>query len=88
MKADRIAEALQDYLFHIVVQDGAWKALPIVEGVDVATQQAFQRLVEKEFQVESPAVGEGDDEAGEPSEGAADADLAERSPVGLGLFAW
>jgi hypothetical protein len=59
--------------------------MPIIESIDVATQQAFQRLIEKKFQVESPAVGEGDDEAGETPEGAADSDLAERSPVRLGL---
>src|SRR5262245_39032156 len=62
--------------------------MPIVEGIDVAAEQAFQRLIEKKFQVESPAIGEGDDEAGELPEGAADADLAEGSPVGLGLLAW
>lgn len=54
----------------------------------MTAQQAFQCLVQKEFQVESPAVGERDDEAGEPSCGAPDSDLAERSPIGLGLLAW
>ena len=88
MEADRVAEALQNDLFHIIVQDGSWKTLPITESIDVSAEQAFQRLIEKELEIESPAVGEGDDEAGEFPESAADFDLAERSSVGLGLLTW
>jgi hypothetical protein len=51
----------------------------------VSAQQALQALIEKEFKIESAAVGKSDDETGEASSRASDADLPETGPIGLSL---
>ena len=86
LETNGVAEAIQDDRFHIVVENIARNSAPVGEGVDVSAQQALQALIEKEFKIESAAVGKSDDEAGEASSRASDADLAEAGPIGLSLF--
>jgi hypothetical protein len=54
-----------------------------VEGLDVAEEKILQALVEEKFQPQGAAVGEGEEEAGQTSAGAAHPDFAEVRPVGL-----
>src|SRR5215468_5034026 len=56
MKVDRIAMPLQDHRPHVVVDHGPGRGSPIREGIDVPTHQVLQALVEKEFEIERPAV--------------------------------
>ena len=86
LETDGVAEAIQDDRFHIVVENIAGNRPPVGEGVDVSAQQALQALIEKEFKIESAAVGKSDDETGESSPRASDADLAETGPIGLSLL--
>jgi hypothetical protein len=54
--------------------------------VDVAEEEILQALIEKEFQPQGTAVGEGQEEGGETAAGPADGDFAEMSPIGLSLL--
>ena len=85
IEVNLIAAALQHCAFQIVVKNHAGLSAPVLEGVDVATQEILRRLIEEEFQIESAGVGQRDHEAGQRSAGAADHDIAEVGPIGLRL---
>jgi hypothetical protein len=87
MKAHGISVPLQDNRTEIVGQNDSWNSAPIPKGMHMAAQKVFERLVEKELQIQGAGMGEGQHKAREFAFGTPDLDLAEMRPVGLGLFA-
>jgi len=71
----------------IIVEESASHALWIGEGVDVPADEILEALVKEELEIESTAVGECQDEAGEATASAPDADFSERGPINPGLLA-
>jgi hypothetical protein len=86
MKVDGIAAPLQDYAAEVVGREIARRPAPIVKGMDVTEEKILQRLIQEEFQPQSAAVGEGQDESGETAASTTDSDFAEMRPVDLGFL--
>ena len=57
-----------------------------MEGMDVAEQKTFQRLVEEELQPQRAAVGEGHHKSRQASARLTYLDFAKGGPIGLGLL--
>ena len=81
-----IPAAFQHAAFEIVVQDDPGRSGPGLKSAHMAAQEVLRRLVEEELQIQRPRPGQGDDEAGELTFGAADHDGAEVRPVNLCLL--
>ncbi len=80
------AAALQHSRFEIVVEDGARLSIPSLEGMHMAAQEVLGALIEEELEIESARIRQRHHEAGEGALRAADADMAEVSPIDLRLF--
>src|SRR6266498_1543567 len=87
VKVNGVAKAFADDGFEIVIQNGSGRATPLTKGVHMAQQKVLDCLVEKELEIERPAVREREHKAGETTLGAADGDRAETGPISLCLFA-
>src|SRR5574340_1810973 len=81
-----IAAALQHGAFEIVVQDDPGCAGPVLEGAHMAAQEVLRGLVEEELRIQRPRPGQGDNEAGELTPGAAHHDGTAVGPVYLCLL--
>jgi len=87
MESDGVGVTLQDGRLQIIVQDSAWNAAQIGEGVDVSSKEVLQALIKEELEIAGAAVGERENEAGEAPASATDAEFSERSPIDLSLLA-
>ena len=87
MKLDGGAATVEHGAAQIVVHQVTGDTAQRVEGVDVPSEEALQRLVEGEQRGQRPGVTEDHDESGDRARAGADANLAERAPVDLGLLA-
>jgi len=83
---DLVAPALQHGTPKIVVENDPGLATPVVEGMDMSAQKVLHRLIEEELQIQRPRPRQRGDEAGQRAAGFAHRDLAEVSPVHLGLL--
>jgi hypothetical protein len=87
MESDVVADALEDDALEVVVEEIPRYPAEGGEGLDVAPDEALQRLVEREAGEDGAAVRQHHHEAGQGPLGVADGDLAEVAPVDLGLLA-
>ena len=87
MELDGLALACEHRGLEVVVEERPGRSAKVLEGLDVAAQEALHRLVEREEHVDRAGPAEHHDEGRQRSLGAAHLDLAEVSPVDLGLFA-
>lgn len=55
--------------------------------MNMAEEEILERLIQKEFEPQGPAVREREDEAGQAAAGVPEGEFAEVGPVGLALFA-
>jgi hypothetical protein len=69
VEVDSITAALQHYAAKIIGRQVPWCAAPIVKRMNVAEEEILERLVQKEFEPQGPAVREGEDEAGQAAAG-------------------
>ena len=86
VEVDLVASAFEHRAAKVVVKNHARLAGPVLEGMDMAAQKVLHRLVEEELQIQRPRPRQRGHEAGQRAAGAAHGDLAEVSPVHLGLF--
>src|ERR1019366_3046798 len=70
----------------IVVQDHSWLAGPGLKLMNVAAQEVLHRLIEEEFQIQRPRIGQRRHEAGQGALGATHHHVAEVCPIDLRLF--
>lgn len=88
VEADGVTVPLQDGAFQIVVEQNPGYAIPRLEGRDVAGEEALHARVQEEAQEDAPGVAEHHDEGHQRPAGLANGQMAEVSPIHLGLFAW
>jgi hypothetical protein len=86
MELDRLALAGEHRALQVVVQEGPRGALEVREGLDVPAEEALHGLVEGEQGVDRARPAEHHDEGREGSAGLSDLEMAEVSPVDLGLL--
>ena len=86
MKMNLVTATLQYGTAQIVVQNHPRGTRPGGKGMDVAAQEVLQSLIKEKFQVQSPGVRQGDNEAGEAPAGTTHANFTEMSPVHLRFF--
>ncbi len=86
MEVDGVAAALQHHTAQVVIEQIAGHSAQIMEGAYMSAQKVFQRLIEKEFQVEGARIRQGEHKAREASACSADGDLAKVSPIDLCLL--
>jgi len=86
VEVDGITATLEYHAAKIIGGQVPGCAAPIVKGMNVAEKEILERLVQKELEPQSPAVGEGEDEAGQTAAGVPEGDFAEVGPVGLALL--
>ncbi len=87
IEVDRVAAAPQHDAPQVVVPELAGHPLPGLEGVDMAMQEVAHGRTEVEAQEDAPRVAEHHHEAHQRALRAPDPDLAEVSPIDLGLLA-
>src|SRR5215471_2922157 len=87
MEMDGITATFEHHTAEVIGRQVSGCAAPIVKGMNVAEEEILERLVEKEFEPQGPAVGKGENEAGQTAAGVPDGEFAKVSPVGLALFA-
>ena len=83
MKLHGGAAAVEHGAAQVVVHEVAGGASQRLEGVDVSSEEALQRLVVGEQRGQRPRVAEDHDESGDRACALPDADLAEGAPVDL-----
>ncbi len=83
MKLHGGAAAVEYGAAEIVVDEVAGTASQRLEGVDVSSEEALQRLVVSEQRGQRPRVAQDHDESGHRACALSDADLAEGAPVDL-----
>ena len=86
MKVDRITMPLKDHRSQVIVDHGPGHGPHSVKAL-TCPRSRLSRLWSREFEIERPAVGERQHEAGEAAPGASDAEFSERGPIGLRLLA-
>ena len=86
VEVDLVAPAFEHRAAKVVVENHARLAGPVLEGMNMSAQKVLHRLVEEELQIQRPRPRQRGHEAGQRASRAAHGDLAEVSPVHLGLF--
>src|SRR5205807_2383556 len=86
MKHNLSAAPLQDRTTQIVFDQDARRAFPVFESVDQTAKKIFQNLLEEEFQIHIPGIGQKGDESGESATGLAYGNFSEVCPVDLALL--
>ena len=86
MEFDGAPLAGEHRALEVVVEEHPRGALEVGEGLDVAAQEALERLVEREEHVDRARPGQHHDEGRQGAPGLADRDAAEVTPVDLGLL--
>ena len=87
MEPDGVAVAFQHRAFEIVVQKDSGKSVPCREGFDMTSQEVLHTGIEEEAQEDLARVAQYHDEGHQGTARTADREMAEVSPVDLGLFA-
>jgi len=77
VEVDGITATLEHHTAEIIGRQVPGGAAPIVKGMNVAEEEILERLVQKEFEPQGPAVREGEDKAGQAAAGVPDGDFAE-----------
>jgi len=86
VEADGVALPLQDGAFQVVVEQDPGHTPQGPEGLDVAAQEALERLVHGEDRMERPRPAQDQHERGQAPGGPAERDRPEAAPVDLGLL--
>ena len=87
VEADGVALPFEDGAFQVVVEDDSRHALKRGKRLDVAAQEALERLVQSEDGMQRPRPAQDQHEGGQPPGGAPDRDCSEAAPIGLPLLA-
>ena len=72
MEMDGITATFEHHTAEVIGRQVPECAAPIVKGMNVAQEEILKRLVEKGFEPQCPAVGDGEDEAGQEAAGVPD----------------
>jgi len=83
-----VSTTFQNRRAKVVAQNRPRHAAPILEGVNMATQEVLQLLVEEELEEQSARIRQSQHKAGQLAFGTADLDGTEVRPVDLGLLSW
>ena len=86
VKADVVADPVQDHALEVVVQEDARDPAEALEGQDVRAQETLQGWLEAEASEQRAGPGEDEEETPEGAARVADREDAEVRPVDLALL--
>src|SRR5215472_6866220 len=81
------AAAFQHSRLEVVVENGARLSVPSLEGMHVTAQKVLGALIEEELEIDGARIRQRHHKTGKSALRAADADMAEVSPIDLPLLA-